>query len=216
MRNGRSTATISPGRASCRNPAAGDGRPLHAVSAACGESAPGTVVRVDLGPSQWALVVDPAGLQLLPPPPGPAGPFIRPLPGRFGLVRVPGLPDGRLGTAVLLYRNGHTLIYCLEHDITQRAACVLSALAGPALALVLGRDHPEPHMTVTRIDHSLRPADDRHVASAEVRGCDIVFHVCSGLISAALADTLGLLCTAHARELLQLGRDRAASRTCPA
>jgi hypothetical protein len=131
------------------------------------------------------------------------------VPGRFTLVRVPELPDPGLGTATLLYRHGHTLIYCREHDITERAACVLSALAGPMLDLVLAdAAYPEPHIVVTRIDHSLLPADYRHVASAEVRGGDIVFVVCSGLVSAALADTLGLLCTAHARGVLQLGRPR--------
>jgi hypothetical protein len=178
------------------------------VSAGYSETAPSTVVRVNLGPLQWALVAQSPGLQVQQPP-CPAGPFVRPLPGRFALVRVPELPDPGLGTAVLLYRHGQTLIYCLEHDITERAACVLSALAGPMLDLVLAdAPHPEPHIKVTRIDHSLLPADYRHVASADVRGGDIVFVVCSGLISAALADTLGLLCTAHARDLLQLGRPR--------
>jgi hypothetical protein len=175
------------------------------VSAEPSETAPGTVVRVGIGPSEWALVAQPAGVHLLWPPAGPAGPFIRPLPGRFSLVRIPWLPDPRLGTAVLLYRRGHTLIYCPERDITHRAACLLSALAGPALAMELGCDHPDPRMTVTRIDHSELPADHSHVTSAEVRGCDITFFVCSRLISATLADTLGLLCTAHARDLLQLG-----------
>jgi hypothetical protein len=197
--------TISPDRAGGRKAADGDGRPLRAVSPVSSEAA-GTVVRVALGPSQWALVAQPAGVELLRPPPVPARPFIRPLPGDFALVRIPWLPDSRLGTAVLVYRPGHTLVYCPEHDITERAASVLSALACPAIAVALGSGHPEPHLTFSRIGHSQLPADDRHVASAEVRGCDIVFEVCSGLISAALADTLGLLCTAHARDLLQLGQ----------
>jgi hypothetical protein len=109
---------------------------------------------------------------------------------------------------VLLYCRGQTLLYCLERDITERAY-VLSVLAGPILELVLAdAGHPGSHIMVTRIDHSLRSADYRHVASAEVRGGDVEFFVCSGLISAALADTLGLLCTAHARDLRQLGRPR--------
>jgi hypothetical protein len=207
VRNGDSATAISADPVGRRNPVGGGSPPLGAVSAECSERAPSTVVRVDLGPLQWALVAQAPGLQAPPTPPGLAGPFVRPLPGRFAVVRVPELPDPGLGTATLLYRRGQTLIYCLEHDITERAACVLSALAGPMLDLVLAdAGQPEPQIMVSRIDHSLLPADYRHVASAEVRGGDIVFVVCSGLISAALADTLGLLCTAHARDLLQLGR----------
>lgn len=205
MRNGRSITTIPSGQDRRCALTSSESRPLHAVPVQASETAPGTVIRVNLGPSQWALMTQPAGLHLLRPPPGPAGPFIAPLPGQFALVRIPWLPDPRLGTAVLLYRHGHTLIYCPEQDITERAASVLSALAGQAVAVVLDRGDPEPSMTVTRIDHSLRPADHRHVASAEVHGCDVVYSVCSGLISAKLADTLGLLCTAHATDLLQLG-----------
>jgi hypothetical protein len=184
------------------------------VSAGPAEAAPSTVVRVGLGPSQWALVAQPAGLQLLRPPPALAGPFIRPLPGQFALVPIPWLPDPRLGTAVLFYRRGETLIYCPARHITDRAAEILSALADEALAVVLRRGHPEPCLTVTREVCSELPADRSHVASAELRGCDIVFLVCSRLISAEFADTLGLLCTAHARDLLQLGQlstDHAAS-----
>ena len=206
MRIEDSTTTIPPDPAGRRKAKDGDSPPLYAVSAASRETAAGTVVRVALGPSQWALVAQPEGLQLLRPPPVPAGPFIRPLPGEFGLVRIPWLPDPRLGTAVLLYRHGHTLVYCPESDITERAASLLSALAGPAVAVALGSGHLEPRLTFTRIDHSELPADHRHVASAEVHGCDIVFLVCSGLISAALADTLGLLCTVHCRDLIQFGR----------
>lgn len=215
MRNGDSPTTIPPDPVGRRKADDGDGPPLYAVSAASRETAAGTVVHVALGPSQWALVAQPEGLHLLRPPPVPAGPFIRPLPREFGLMRIPWLPDPRLGTAVLLYRHGHTLVYCPEHEITERAASLLSALAGPAIAVALGSGHLEPRLTFTRIDHSELPADRRHVASAEVHGSDIVFLVCSRLISATLADTLGLLCTVHARDLLQLGclsPDQAAAR----
>lgn len=206
MSNGDSATTIPADRASRRKAADRGSPPLYAVSAASTEAAAGTVVRLALGPSQWALVAQPAGLELLRPPPVPVGPFIRPVPGEFALVRIPWLPQPRLGTAVLLYRHGHTLVYCAEGDITERAADLLSALAAPAIAMALGSGDPEPRLTVTRIDHSQLPADHRHVASAEVRGCEIEFKVCSGLISAELADTLGLLCTAHASDLLRLGR----------
>jgi hypothetical protein len=111
---------------------------------------------------------------------------------------------------VLLYRRGQTVIHCPEPDISERAAGLLSALAGPALNLVLtaapGAAAQEPNVTVIRKDHAQLPADDLHIASAEVRGRTITFTVCQNLISAGLADALGLLCTAHARELLQLGR----------
>lgn len=210
MGNGDSTKTIPSDQARRRKAADRDSPPLCAVSPASTEAAAGTVVRVALGPSQWALVAQPAGLQLLRPPSVPAGPFIRPAPGEFALVRIPWLPDPRLGTAVLIYRHGHTLVYCPEGDITERAASLLSALAAPAIAMALDSGHPEPRLTVTRIDHSQLPADHRHVASAEVRGCDTEFLVCSGLISAELADTLGLLYTAHASDLLRLGADHAA------
>ena len=199
-------ATSRPGRPK----PVGETRLLHVVPAQHGAAAPGSVVRVDLGPSHWALVSQPAGLQVKLPPPDRAGPFICPLPGRLALVRVPRLADLRLATSVLIYRRGQTLIYCPQADITDRAACVLSALTGQVLDMVItGGGEAGLHMTVDRIDHSQLPADHRHVASVEVRaGGDIVFSVCSGLISARLAEALGLLCTAHARDLLQLARHR--------
>lgn len=188
---------------------AGESRLRRVVPAQRGAAAAAdSVVRVDLGPSHWALVSQPAGLQVKLPLPGRAGPVICPLPGRVALVRVPELADLRLATAVLIYRRGQTLIYCAEADITDRAACVLSALTGQVLDMVIaGGAGPGLRVTVDRVDHCQLPADHRHVASVEVRtGGDIVFFVCSGLISARLAGALGPLCTAHARNLFQLAR----------
>ena len=113
------------------------------------------------------------------PPLGRTWPFIHPLPGRFALVRVPELADPRLGMAVLLYRRGHTLIYCPQDDITERASRVLSALTGQVLEIMLGggRADPGPHITVNRIDHSQLPADRLHVASVQVHACADLIHV---------------------------------------
>jgi hypothetical protein len=88
---------------------------------------------------------------------------------------------------------------------------MLSALAGHALDVLLGggganhaTSDPEPRITITRVEHSLRPADHRHVASVEICGCDVTFEVCSRLVSAELANILGLLCTAYVRTLARL------------
>ena len=182
-------------------------------------TAASTVVRVDLGPSQWALVVQPADRRV-PDPPAFAGPFVASLPRRIALVRIPGPADPHLGLAVLLYCRGRTQICCPENHITDGAAAVLSALAGRALQAALdGRDanggtaDPEPRMTVTRVEHSLLPTDHRHIASAEVRGRDVTFSVCSFLISAELADVLGLLCTAYVRNSILSGRRARAAGT---
>ena len=171
--------------------------------------AAGTVVRVDLGPAEWTLTVQPPGLQMPPSGPAVARPFVGSLPPCLALVRVPRLA-GDVGRAVLLHRRGQTLICCLENHISDRAACLVSVLVSQALQTILGDDahagttDPEPRITVTRIDHSLRPADHRHVASADERNAPGALLACSDLVSAELADILGLLCTAYVRILARL------------
>jgi hypothetical protein len=137
------------------------------------------------------------------------------LPCRFTLARaLSACPGPQLtGRAVLLHRHGHALMCCPENHITDRAALVLSALADRALCEIIGPGAsngaagPEPSMRFTRIKHSRRPADDHHVASAELaRGRDVTFDVCHRVLSAELAGVLGLLCTAYARILTELGR----------
>ena len=70
---------------------------------------------------------------------------------------------------MLLHRRGQTFIFCHENHISGDTT------------------DPEPRITVTRIGDSLRPADHRYVASAD------------------LAGTLGLLRTAYARAPRDLG-----------
>ena len=216
MGNGLSTVTISADQTGRRNSGARGRRSLAAVPAGRAEAAASTVVRVDLGPAEWALVVQPAGQQgSLPAPAGPARPSVSLLPCRFTLARaLPACPGPQLaGTAVLLHRHGHAVMCCPENHITDRAALVLSALADRALCEFVGPGvsngaaDRRPSMTFTRIKHSRRPADDHHVASAELAGgCDVTFDVCHRVMSAELADVLGLLCTAYARILIELGR----------
>jgi hypothetical protein len=200
-----------PGR---RKPSARKGLPLTAVPGPPGTAAARTVIRVDIGRAGWALAVPPAGLQA---PPGRAWRRVSSLPCRLTLARVPGPADPRLGLAVLLHRRRETVICCPEDHITRRAAEVLPALAGQAFQDILGAGGPVesltggtgPSVTVTRVHHCLRPADDRHVASLLACGRDVTIEVCHRLISAELADVLGLLCTAYASALLTAGRPSA-------
>lgn len=218
MCNGSSAVTISADATRRRKSVARENRALVAVPAERADATASTVAWVDLSPvrgtrrPEWALVIQPPGPRVpTPASPGPARPSASSMPRRLALVRVPELADG-LGQAVLLHRRGQTRICCLENHITDRAACVLSALAGQALLAILGGDadgsvtDPEPRITVTRIGHSLRPADHRHVASADERSAPGALFVCSNLVSAELAGILGLLYTAYARALLDLGQ----------
>jgi hypothetical protein len=174
------------------------------------ETSAGVVVRVDLPPgewAEWALAVRPAG----PQPAEPARPSATLLPRRFAIVRVPGAVGQVLGRAVLLHGRRQTMICCHEDHISDRAAIVLSALLGHALSVITdddaGGSSTEPGVTITRVEHQLRPADDDHLASADlVPGRTAAFKVCAEVISAELAGVLGLLCTAYARTLRDLGR----------
>jgi hypothetical protein len=83
-------------------------QPLRAMPARMGGAGGRTVIRISLSPSgpEWALVIAPPALSAPRPPPDcNTGPYIRPLPGRFALVRVPGLTEPDLGLAVLHYRR---------------------------------------------------------------------------------------------------------------
>jgi hypothetical protein len=211
-----SIATAQPDLATHRKADLRESRPLGAVPAQGSDTPARTVVRVDLRPSEWGLVLQQPGLPVRRPAPRPSGLFVPPLPGRFAFIRVSEPVDPRLGVAVLLYQRGHTLICSSGQYITERAACVLSVLAGRALDLVLRTSqdasaaNPDLRMAVTRIEHSLLPEDDRHVASASACGGNIEFRVCSSLITADLADAVGLLCTAHAKDLFHLSREAGA------
>jgi hypothetical protein len=187
--------------------------PLQAVPTRPVAAAGDTVVRLPLGASEWALVVAPPGPSALRPAPAClTGPHIRPLPGQFALVRVPGsaaLP-GR-GRAVLHYRRGRTLAFCPSNQITDLAACVLPALAGQAIDSALagqgygeGADQ-EPRIAVAPVGHDLLPAD-LHPAVSVADGQDVTIFACSDLITAALAEVLSILWTAHIRCLLHPGR----------
>ena len=103
------------------------------------------------------------------------------------------------------------------------AACVLPGLAEQAISYATD---PEARITVTRISYRQSPdgplpgedllADDAdeqilagslHPAYAAIlRRRDVTLRVCADLISADLAEDLGLLWTAHARCLSQLGQ----------
>jgi hypothetical protein len=142
------------------------------------------------------------------------GPYIRPLPGQFTLVRVPRMAGTGLGLAVLHYRQGQTVTYCLgNHIATDRAACVLSALAGQAIDSALADQAADedadlkPRITVTPVGHDLLDAD-LHPAAALADGHDLTIFACSDLITPQLGDVLSALWTTYTRYLLHLGRPR--------
>jgi hypothetical protein len=179
-----------------------------------GESA---VIRISLRPSgtEWALVIAPPDLSAPRLPPGcHPGPYIRPLPGQFALVRVSGPAEPDLGLAVLHYRQGQTRTYCLDTQIaTDRAACVLSALAGQAIDSALagqaagdGADL-EPRIAVIPVEHDLLPAS-LHPAAALADGDDLTIFACSDLITPQLGEVLSTLWTTYTRYLLHLGQPR--------
>lgn len=185
---------------------------LRTIPAQRGHATAGTVVLVDLGPSEWALLIPRRGLPALEPTPaGLTGPFVPPLPGQFTLVRVPDGIDPCLGLAVLHYRRGHTLVYCPKaHIANDRTARKLSALGGQVIGDVT---YPAPVLTVAPVDHLLLPAS---LHPAEVvpppggpadmtAGRDIMIAVCADMITAELAGVLSVLWTAQAGYLLQLG-----------
>ena len=197
--------------------------PLHAVPARPGGAGGDTVIRIPLVPSgsEWALVVAPPGLHgLCLAPPCPTGPYIRPLPGQFALFRVPGLAELGLGLAVLHYRRGQTMTYCLGNQITDRAASVLPALAGQAIdSAVAGQAAGEtadldPRITVIPVGHDVLPAD-LHPAAPLADGHDVAIFACSALITPQLGEVLSTLWTAHTRYLLHLGRPRTQTRPWP-
>ncbi len=187
-------------------------RPPHLMPAQPGDAAERTVIRIPLGPSEWALMVQPDGRRLARPASAClSGPYIPPVPGQFALIRIPGPADPALGPAVLHYRRGHTMTYCPDTLITHRAAWVLSALAGQAIDTALAGqaiDHDpvrQPRLTVTPVGHDLLPAG-LHPAAPLPDGRDITFFACSSLIQADLAGILSILWTAHTRYLLHLSR----------
>ncbi len=131
-------AAITPsGSARRRETSAQAPQPLHAMPAWMGSAEGRTVIRISLSPSgsEWALVIAPPDLSApCLPPDGLTGPHIRPLAGQFALVRVPGPAGPDFGLAALHYRRGQTRTYCLSTQIaTDRAACVLSALAAQTI-----------------------------------------------------------------------------------
>jgi hypothetical protein len=131
------------------------------------------------------------------------------MPRRFAIVACdPGTVDPGLGPAVLHYRRGQTHVYCPRDTITTAAACVVAGLAGQVID---GGTPPGPRIAITAAGHFELP---RHPAMAVIRGHDVTIAVCSDLITAELAEVLGLLCTAQAGYLSGCGP--AAARISPA
>ena len=79
-------------------------QPLRAMPARMAGAGGRTVIRISLSPSGALVIVPPALSAPRLPPDCHTGPYIRPLLGRFALVRVPGLAEPDLGLAVLHYR----------------------------------------------------------------------------------------------------------------
>jgi hypothetical protein len=189
-----------------------------------GDRAASAIVRLLLGPSEWMLIARPLGQQVLrAAPTNLTGPYVPPLPGRFAIVLVSGSLGPGLGCTALHYQRGQTWVYCHINHMVALAARVLPALAEQAIGYATD---PEARITVTRISYQQFlegpfPGEDLladvageqilagalHPAyAAMVRRRDVALRMCADLISADLAGDLGLLWTAHARCLSQLGR----------
>jgi hypothetical protein len=172
------------------------------------------VIRVDMGLSEWALVLAlprAASSPVAPPPGGLAGMLARLPASRLGVVRVPGLADTCLGLAVLHYLNGKAVIYCTASQVTDFAAGVLSALAEQVM---YGLAQPGTRITVTQAGHFelLAEEEGRHPAKVEIAGDEVTFSVCSDSITAELALALGLLWTAQAAYLPRPGLSQPGAR----
>lgn len=181
----------------------GAGPPLRVVPSEPDAAGASTPVRIDIGPSEWALLVPPRRRRGGPLP-GAAlpGPFLLPLARKFALRRIPGGIDPQLGRAVLHYSRGQTVIYCSADQITAVAARAVSALADQALGAAA--DH-EMAMTVNPEAHgNLTPGP--HPAVTVTSGGTVSCYVCADLITAEFAEILGVLWTAHAAHLYHLGR----------
>jgi hypothetical protein len=172
-----------------------------------------TVVRVDLGPSEWTMKVGSPRQQVLRAAPANlTGPYIPPQPGRFAIALVSGSLGRGLGRAVLHYQRGDTRIYCRDEHMGILAACILPAHTEKAIGYAAD---PDTRITVTPISYPQFPEDLHPAYTRILRARDVRLHVCSDLISADLAEDLGLLLTAHARRLYQLGRCGPGARILP-
>jgi hypothetical protein len=182
-----------------------------------------TVIRIPLGPSEWALVAVPSDRPL--PGTAPSSvtePFIRPQPRKFTLALLPARQiDPNLGLAGVHYCRGQTLTYCLSTLITDYAARVLSGLADRAIGAALssqpaGQDAGhEPRITIAPAGHDLLAAHldlGLHPAAPFPVGRDVTILICSNLIAGELAEILTSLWTAHTRYLLHLSRPSMESR----
>src|SRR5262249_44512012 len=129
-------------------------------------------------------------------------------PGTSGhgaaVVRVPaGMPDRRIGLAVLQHRRGGPVLYCAAEHIEPPAAAALADLAGALFGHGQGtarggagaRSVQVLRWECLQLPDALHPVVTRVVD----RGSTVLIYVCARQIKAGLAETLGTLWTAYAR-----------------
>jgi hypothetical protein len=209
----RSAATTSPDAAGRRDYGTRGLRLSPASGPEHGDGATRAIVRILLRPSEWMLMARPQAQRVpRPTPANLAGPYVPPLPGRFAIVLVSGSLGRGLGRAVLHYQRGDTRIYCRDEHMGILAACILPAHAEKAIGYAAD---PDTRITVTPISYPQFPEGLHPAYTRILRARDVRLHVCSDLISADLAEDLGLLLTAHARRLSQPGRCGPGARILP-
>ena len=160
-----------------------------------------------LGSEEWALAFPPGGARLGTP--GLAAGLVRRLqpysqrsaPDRKpAIVRVPaGALDPQLGPAIVHHRPGGPVTYCDAGQITASAADALADLAVRAAEFaVLTRGRGACHVSLVRVRHRDLPVALHPAVVAVARGRDVTGYVCARVITAGLAEVLGVLGTAYA------------------
>jgi hypothetical protein len=160
-----------------------------------------------LGREEWALTLLPRGVGV--DTPALVAGLVRSLqpyslhsaPGRkAAIVRVPaGTLDPRLGLAVAHHRRGGPVVYCDAGQITATAADTLATLAVHVVEFaVLTRGRGAFQISLVRVRHRDLPGAAHPVVVDVIRGREVTGYVCARVITAGLAEVLGVLGTAYA------------------
>jgi hypothetical protein len=119
---------------------------------------------------------------------------------KAAIVRVPAEAlDPRLGPAVVHHRHGRPAVYCDAGQITTTAADTLATLAVWVVEFaVRTRGHGAFHISLVRVRHRDLPRGAHPVVVDVIRGREVTGYVCGRVITAGLAEALGVLGTAYA------------------
>jgi len=116
------------------------------------------------------------------------------------IVRVPaGKLDPRLGAAVVHHRRGGPVVYCDAAQITATAADTLATLAVPVAEFAAQTGgHRAFQLSLVRVRHRDVPSAAHPVVIDAIRGGQVTGYMCARVITAGLAEVLGMLGTAYA------------------